>query len=484
MFQYLLTRITAEEFAILPVMTSLMVFAPLFFSFFTGGISRYVVEAYAKGDFTQVTVIVSSIFFPIAIVGVIFFTFGIAFSLNIEKFLNIAPGMTSSAQIIGVLLVSSFTLQMLVAPFLTGFHVRQKFIELNLIDISRDILRISLLLVFLLGIGPQVVWVAVATAISEAAHSLVIFMRSRQLVPELRITPSQFSWHQAHELTSFGFWTTLGRLGVVMHINAATILLNLYGTAQDVTSYYLGATFFRQINSTVGLAALPLQPALTAMYALDDKSRLANTVLRGGRYALWVSLAVAVPLIIYSDSFIHLYLEGEYTQASTVIVLLMAVFVFISPTALLPMAAMATKQARAFFLPAFLFQLMGLLLMIAFVIGTKWGAVGVTLSLTISMILSQILYFWYFCLKLTDKPFLTFIQRTLVPGYLPALFGGVTWVALNIYHPIETWSELIAYSILGGIVYIAVLFTKCLDKSEREDLNKVFNYVKSVRKAN
>ena len=63
-YQYLLKRIPAEEFAVLPVVTAIMVFAPLFFSFFTGGISRYVVEAYAKGDFERVTRIVSSIFPP------------------------------------------------------------------------------------------------------------------------------------------------------------------------------------------------------------------------------------------------------------------------------------------------------------------------------------------------------------------------------------------------------------------------------------
>ena len=62
MFSYLLRRVPQEEFAIYALVTALLVFAPLFSSFFTSGISRYVVEACARGDERRATQIVSSIF--------------------------------------------------------------------------------------------------------------------------------------------------------------------------------------------------------------------------------------------------------------------------------------------------------------------------------------------------------------------------------------------------------------------------------------
>ncbi len=474
MYQYLLHRITAEEFAILPIITSLMVFAPIFFSFFTGGISRYVVEAYAKGDLAHVTALISSIFPPLFVIGMVFLGSGVVFAFHIEKVLNIAPGMVSSARLMLILLVVSFTFQMMALPFLSGFHVHQRFIELNLLGIGRDLVRMVLLLFCILYFGPQVVWVAVATAISETLYSIVVVLRARNLVPELRLEQSGFDWQKAKELTSFGLWTTIGRLGGLMYTNAATILLNIYGTAVDVTCYHIGATFYRQIDSTVGLAAQTLQPAMTAMYALKDKQRLAETVLRGGRYAMWITLLVATPLTIYSASFIDLYLGETYSQASTIIILFMIIFPFTSPTALLPLTAIATKQVKEFFLPACAFQFAGLALMVGLLNLTNLGVFGVALSLTIITVLSQVIYFWALCLKIIGKSFNKFVQNVLVPGFSPAIAGGIIWVILYSIRQPDSWAMLLIFSALGALIYILVLILFCLNKGEREDLRKVF----------
>ena len=469
-YQYLLKRIPAEEFAVLPVVMALMVFAPLFFSFFIGGISRYVVEAYAKGDFDRVTGLVSSILPPLAIAAVVFLAAGSVFALNIEKVLNIAPQMVGDARIMMLMLVVSFSLQMLALPFGTGFHVRQRFVELNLIGVARDVLRMILLFVLLLGIGPQVIWVVTATAISEIAHTVATTLRSRMMVPELRFKRALYQRDQARELMSFGIWTTLGRLGSIMYTNAATIVLNLYGSAVDVTSYHIGSTFFRQIDSTVNLAAQPLQPVLTAMHATEDRVRFGNTIFRAGRYAMWLVLAVATPLTIYSANFIALYLGDDYAITSVVIVFFMIIFPFTQPNVALAMGAMATARVKEFFLPAFLFQLAGLILMIVFVKYTDAGVLGVTASLTIVTVISQLLYYWPLCLKLTGHGFKHFMTNLLIPGIAPAIGGGVVLVSLNIFTPPSTWTSLMVCSLIGGLVYLLVLFAACLNEGEKADI--------------
>ena len=60
--QYLLKRIQPEEYAIFPLVMSLVVFADLFKNIFVGGIARYIVEADARDDHAGVTRVVSSMF--------------------------------------------------------------------------------------------------------------------------------------------------------------------------------------------------------------------------------------------------------------------------------------------------------------------------------------------------------------------------------------------------------------------------------------
>jgi O-antigen/teichoic acid export membrane protein len=481
MYQYLLRRISAEEFAVYPVVMAVMVFAPLFFSFFTGGISRYVVEAYAKGEFGQVTRIVSSIFPLLLAAAAVLLSAGMLLAANVEHVLNIAPSMVEAARIMLALLVVSAAAQMLGLAFTPGFHVRQRFVELNMLGIARDLLRIALLFLLLLGLGADVVWVVVATVVSELVYVPVMVMRSRRMVPELRFRWSHFDWKHARKLMSFGIWTTLGQLSHVMSTSAATILLNLFGTGVDVTAYHIGATFHRQLGSMISLAALPLQPAMTAMHSLAEKQRLKDTVLRGGRYGLWVSLAVAVPLAIYAKEFIALYLGEGHAQVAVVITLFMATFPFTQPTALLLMTAMATARLGPFFVGIFLFQLLITLLSLYLAAVHDVGAIGVTLALTVVTALSQLFYFGPLCLRLIEASFGLFVRRVLTPGFAPALAGAAVWVPLKYALMPDSWLSLFVCAAAGGMVYVATLLSFCLDEGERKDARNLLRVALPAR---
>ncbi|MGD1881861.1 MAG: hypothetical protein ACFB11_05980 [Paracoccaceae bacterium] len=469
-YQYLLRHLPADEFAILPLVTALMVFGPLFFSFFIGGIVRYMIDAYAKGDFEEMRRVASSLFPVLLAFSAFILPLGLYFAVNIEKVFNVAPQVVDDAKIMIALLMVSFVFRMISVPFTTAYAISQRYFEKSLLDVAGDLIRAGLTVGFLLGFGPAVIYVVVATVIAESLMNAIMLYRSFRIVPELWYERRLFSFALARELTGFGLWTTLDRLGGVMHTHAATLILNIFGTAVDVTAYYVGATFFRQIESTIKLAALPLQPAVTAMNALNDKARLAATVLRGGRYGLWVSMLVAVPMTIYADVFVQLYLGSNYEAASWVIILFMVIFLFTQPTILLATTAMATKSVREFFLPAFLFQCFGLALMFVFAAIFELGAIGVTLGLTISTALSQLLYFWHFCLKLTGRRFSEFFQTTLVRGLIPACVAGVAWVLLKFGMPPDTWAALLMQGFVGACVYVLALLAFCLDAGEKHDL--------------
>ena len=470
MYQYLLKNIPAEEFAVYPVVTAIMVFAPLFFAFLTSGVSRHIVDAYARDDLEDVRRIISSIVPMLTAAAGLFLLGGLLFAAHIEQILNITPSMVSDARFMMALLVVSFSLQMFALPFATGYHVRQKFVELNLLGVAREMFRILLTLIFLLGIGAEVIWVVIANVTAELIFQAVIVYRSLRMAPDIRFDRRLIDGPKARSLLSFGLWTTLGRLGGMMYTNAATIMLNLHGSAVDVTSYFIGATLYRQLDGMIGAATLPLQPALTALNATQERRRLASAVFRGGRYALWFAMAVATPLMIYADVFIDLYIGEVYSDAAMIIVLFMIIYPFNKPTVLLPMTAMAMARVREFFLPAFLFQLFGLGLMYLFATEFDMGAVGVTLALTIITIGSQLSYFWRLTFTLTETTLSDFARRVLAPGFAPALGGAVVWYALKLAAPIEGWIHLGLVSALGGVAYLTVLFLFCLDEGERGDL--------------
>ncbi|MEL6367667.1 MAG: hypothetical protein AAFQ16_06880, partial [Pseudomonadota bacterium] len=126
MYQYLLARITPEEFAVYPVLTAVMIFAPLFFTLFTGGVARYVVDAYARGEPERVTQIASSIAPVIAGAGVLFCGAGLLLAGYVEHVLTITPSMVEPTRVMLVLLVVNYTLQMVLLPHVKTHREREQ----------------------------------------------------------------------------------------------------------------------------------------------------------------------------------------------------------------------------------------------------------------------------------------------------------------------------------------------------------------------
>jgi O-antigen/teichoic acid export membrane protein len=354
-------------------------------------------------------------------------------------------------------------------------------VELNFLDIMRDLLRVTLLVILLLYLGPQVVWVVVATAVSDLAFIVAGLLRSRQLVPQLRFRIEAVEPGRIAQLTNFGVWTTLGKLGSTLYLNAATILLNFFGTAVDVTIYHLGSTFFRQLVHVVGLASEPLQPVLTAMHAKGDHARLGRVMYKGGRYALWSTLLIAVPLAVYADEFVALYLNGNYPGAPLIIVLFMVIFPFAAPTALLARTAMATAKVRPYFLPDFLFLLLGFFVMCWLVAVLEWGAFGAVVSLAGTSIVAQLGYFWRLSVRLADGSFKNFIKLVLVPGLLPAMVGFAVWTTLEILVEPSDWISLVACGGIGACGYLITLLRFSLDYQDRRDLEGILDKLFSIR---
>ena len=256
-YNYLLARISPEEFAVYPVVAAVIVFAPLFFSTLTGGISRYIIEAYARGDLRRGQQILSSITLPLFAVSLVFLLVGLVFSRYIDAVLTIPPDRVWDAQLMMALLVLAFSFKMLLLPFSVGFDVKQRFVQLNLIHICRDLVRIALLLTLLLTVSPRVIWVVVATVSVNIVAALVVAWFSRRMLPHLRFDRSLFDWKTTRELLDFGIWSTLGQVSFMIYTSAGPVVLNKLATAVDVTAFHVGAMMDRQIRLTTSMAAKP-----------------------------------------------------------------------------------------------------------------------------------------------------------------------------------------------------------------------------------
>ncbi len=191
---YLLHRIGDEEYSLYPVLAAVMVFLPMFTMVIISGISRYVTEAYARGDDRRVVQIVSTMTVVLFGVGLAILIGGAFFCWFIDRILNIPAHRLWDARIMMGLMVLFFAIRVATTPFCVGLFVRQKFVLRNLILVGQEAVRITILLSLLFGVSTRVLWVVVATIGANLCGLIIILVVSVRLVPALRFRISQVRW--------------------------------------------------------------------------------------------------------------------------------------------------------------------------------------------------------------------------------------------------------------------------------------------------
>jgi len=378
------------------------------------------------------------------------------------------------------LMMLTFAVQLPLAPFSVGFHVRQKFVLGSVIHLSSQAVSVALLFTLLFGVSTRVLWVTISMAAARLVEATIRAVVSRRLVPELRFNAAAFRWDVAKVLMSFGGWRVVGQVAVMIRNAAAPLMLNKLGTAADVASFHLGAMPDRHFRPLMSNAAAPLSPALTAMHAAGDRERLASAYLRITRVSLWVSMMIAVPLIVFRTECFQLYLRDKYSvyvSAGSVMALLMASYAVLFTRSGLGRVAVAMAKIRAIMLFELVGQLANFALTYYLIRHEHMGAVGAAFSMFITCVAMVVLAYIPWGLRALRLSSRRFFKEGCGPGLFPAVVGAGACLGLRALVRPATWPEL-GGCVLGGVVtYVIVLLLFCLQPADRNDLKRVLRWV-------
>jgi O-antigen/teichoic acid export membrane protein len=479
--QYLIRRIGPEEYSLIAVLSAVMIFLPLLTTVLTSGIGRYVVESYAKGDELRITQIISTMF-PILLAAAVFVSIIGYFSVRyVDLLVKIEPRQIRDARIMLAVMMFSFVVRLLLAPFVVGLYVQQKFVLENCINFGAVLFRIILLFLLLFYVSTSVVWVIVASTSGDLIGLLLIIIVSRKQVPSLRFYMKEFRWHLVRTLVSFGGWNVIGQLGSAIRSAADPLILNRFATPVDVTSFYLGSLADRTIRQLIAASTNPILPQLTAMHATDRRDGLASAFLRLGRFSIWTIMLMIGPLLIFRQEIFQLYLQEKfltYGSATIVMFLLLSYLPISYSLSGLDYIVLAIAKIRTYMVITSSSQIINLILTIYFVAFLHMGAVGSALATF--LVGTTVTLFAYFplSLKLTGVTKTNFVKETIFPGLMPGIVGIVVWIILRTFVQPSNWMELGICLLLGMFVYLSVLFIWCLQPTDRNDLQKILSIIK------
>jgi O-antigen/teichoic acid export membrane protein len=454
--RYLLQRVSVEEYSLFPVMASILMFVELVRPLLVGGISRFIVDADVRGDASRVTQITSTMFVVQASASVALLGLGFVLTRYIDVLLEIDPRFVDDARLMLGLMIVSFAFQLSTTALETGLFARQRFVLMNGLELASVALRIGLIIVFFTVADVRVLWVTVAAESANVAVHLVQLAISRRLIPALRIRWKEIEWDQVRPLMAFSFWTFIQTAAHRTAMSLDPLILNRLAGPFQVTVFYIGTLFKRQIGAVLQRLTAPIVPSLIGLHATNEHDRLRNAYYRYGRYFIWANVMLALPLVIYRQELISLYVGPQYMTSATVMaILFMATFVGLGNDAL-PKMAIALGRMRYLALASVGMQAFNIGLTLYLVGVLQLGAIGSALGSAITAVTLQPLAELLIAHRLLGIRLDHWLRRTVLPGFLPAVGGSAVWLGIRLLDSPDSWLKLFLYSAAGGLVYIAL----------------------------
>ena len=411
------------------------------------------------GGEEKITRIVSTMF-PLLCLGSLFlFLVGGVLSWQIDTVLRIEPEFIDDARIMLMLLITLEALRLPMQAFSSGLYVKQRFVLQNLIRISSECVRLTLLFVLLLGFSVSVVSVVMASFVGGLLEVLALFWVSRRLMPSQRVDSSKFEWSIAKELTKFGGWSSLYGFSGMIRKAADPIILNRFSTPLDVTCFHLGALIPNRLEMIVNQSFLgSISPVVVSLQADKQYQKLKNIYLRLGRLAMWGMLLVIAPFLIHYEQIVILYVGETFLPAGTVLFVLLACYPIVYGNILHASLANAKIRMRSLAVRESISASLNLMLTLFLVGYFQMGALGAATATFVVYGLGSILLFWPFGKGMVDATWAEIWTNILLPGIVPFSAALVAMILLNSYYPASSWLAIAVSSVFGAIVYLVVVW--------------------------
>jgi O-antigen/teichoic acid export membrane protein len=483
LYQYLIKRISAAEYSLYPVVNALLIFVPPMTVILIAGLSRDVVEAHARNDERRITEIASTMFPVLLAAGIGLAACGVFAARYLGDILKIAPENVSEGRLMVLLLFGSLSLRLILTPFGLGLYACQKFVLSNSLNTSQTVLRAVLLFVLLLGVGPRVLWVVVASVAADLVFQFINTIASIRALPALRFRFDCVRWELLSGLMAFGMWNTIGSIAMTIRQSSDLLILNRFATPVDVNAFQLGSLPDTQIDAALLKLKEPLEPYMIAAHAVGGPAALRNTVARGGRYAMWAACLVAVPLIVFRHEVWSIYLGSKlavYADVPIVMLLLMARYWIEGPISMVGMAAYAMKRVRKLAMITLVASFANIVATVYFVCFLREGAVGSALGTALSVVMFIPAYV-KFNRELLGATVKGMVKATYWRGSLPSVVAGLFALGWRRWMQPHSIPDLLLAAAAVASVYVASLLLFCLDKDEQRKLKQLSSNLSSLR---
>lgn len=404
MVPYYIDQFGIATYAILPLATTVTNYFVIIADSLSNAFSRYMTISAQTGDTNRMNVVFTSSVIGMGKCMLIMAPVAVLISLASPYVFQVEDSY-ADVQIM-FLLIMATSMMISFGATLGGVYMAHN--SLYVTYMSRSLQTVSQVGVVLfllssqgLGLTPSLPIIGASFAISGVLMLLAMVLMMKRVCPTIEFRRRLYDRDLLKEMGNLGIWAMIVELGSLLFIQASLVVANLMLGPETQGQFAIAANVIMLVHTAcTALAAVSL-PLIYREYATGDFNELIRVLKL---FSKFVGITMTFPLayaIVFLPEILGVWLGQDYPRLYDMLYIMLPVEVLICTTSVLsdiPVVFARVKPLATATLILGLTNVVSAELLIHF---TDVGVIGVCVCWAASMILLKLIFYPFFCNKLT-----------------------------------------------------------------------------------
>ena len=354
------------------------------------------------------------------------------------------------------------------------FNAYEKFIELKLCDLFQKLFSIVLIIISIILFCDVVILVA-CYAISSVFTIIIKLIVLKRKVPHLKVDFKYKDKDLVKQIFAFSVWVSISMIMQRMYFNIAPSILGIISNSTEIAMFAPAASiesYFYTIATAISGLFLPT----ISRMIVEDKTQIQNLLEKVGKFQIFVTCFMFVGLFCVGKDFMILWMGDDFKISAYCVIILILPSVITIPQQIANTYAIAENYVKSIAIADIIAAIFCIAL--SFLLGSKLGALGSSIAISVAYFVRFILYTNIYHKKL-NLNMGHFFKKCYIRMLMPVLFCIIIGLFLN-YILVKV--TFLYFFIKCGIIVISFIILSFFLGYGKEDRKNFINYIKKYRR--
>ncbi len=343
----------------------------------------------------------------------------------------------------------------------------QKFLGINIVNITVNIIKSILIVIFLLN-GYSLIVLASIQLFASIIKYISLYYFLKHTHPDIRIRFTRLKKQTWKKIVNYSMYSFLIALAGKISFYSDSLIIGVYTQIEEITFFAIPSMITQYLLQFVWAIIAVFIPVISSKNALSGSSSISRYYASGSKNVLLIVSPIFVILLAIGEEFISIWMGSEYQYKSGSVLHILLLGYYFHLVQLVSQGLLKGLNQHKYIAYILILEA-GLNLLLSIILVPHYGIIGVAWGTVIPMLLANVVLIPYFTCKTLKLPLFNYLYDSHFSPMLTTL--GFFFVISLIPWRVDSFFDVFAFSGFWGTVYLCFCYLFLLDQNHKGLVN-------------